>query len=722
MMVDISEELQEGKLLLNANQFLQAEQIFAECCVHSPEHADAWFSLGVSRHRQNKFDAALLAFNRAIHFDPDSLAAYNAKANMLVALGRGDEALEVIEQTLKLDPENAKTLTNYGMLLFRGGYSENALNAFDRALKQNPFIPDALRYRSVLRARLGRAEEALQDAVQLTKLIPDACAWRLQASALLILNRFDEALVMADKANALEAENMEGIVLAAMAQAALGRFEDAEHSFSLAESLDAGKLGELLAQQILNLPTAMQSNPLQLYLSLAEKRLQVCDWQNRTQYHQTLQCYLEHVDRVEASTADIMLLEAVCHTQIDPALRLELARHIALDAARRVLPFEHKFMTRPERLRIGYLARSLNSDSSTSNTAGIYALHNRSDFEVFCYSLEPGDGSEYNLRIKKSCDQYAELYPLSEFEIARKIQEDCIHILIDVDGVGLDYPYRLFAYQPAPIQITMGGSLFSSGASYIQYRVTDHIASPAEADGYWTEKLVRLPFSHFVYDQLQAISRSKYSRAEACLPKHGMVFGCFAAARLIEPEVFSCWMQILQRVPDSVLWLLEWNDDIHRNLLNEAYESGINPRRLIFAAKMSNQAEHLARLRLADLFLDTFIVNSNSTSDALWAGLPVLTLCGQTMATRMTASKLTAMELPTLICNSVQEYQERACYLATHPEYLGILRRKVQRHVLSKPLFNTQQTVIYLEAAYHEMWDRYFADAPLAGFSISEEV
>lgn len=722
MMVDISEELQEGKILLNANQFSQAEQIFAECCVHSPEHADAWFSLGVSRHRQKKYSAALLAFNRSIHFDPDSLAAYNAKANMLVALGRSDEALEVIEQTLKLDPENAKTLTNYGMLLFRRGYYESALDAFDRALKKNPFIPDALRYRSILHARLGRAEDALHDAIQLAKLLPDANAWRLQASALLVMNRFDEALVMADKANALEAENMEGIVLAAMAQAALGRFEDAEHSFSLAESLDAVKLGELLAQQILNLPTGMQSNPLQLYLSLAEKRLKVCDWQHRTQYYHTLQYYLEHVDRVEASAADIMLLEAVCYTQIDPALRLELAKHIALDAARQVLPFEHKFMSRPERLRIGYLARSFNSDSSARNTAGIYALHNRSDFEVYCYSLEPGDGSELSLRIKKSCDQYTELYPLSEYEIARKIQEDCIHILIDVEGVGLEFPYRLFAHQPAPIQITMSGSPFSSGAGFMQYRITDHIASPPEADRYWTENLVRLPYSHFVYDHLQVINRPTFSRTDASLPKHGTVFCCFAAARLIEPEIFSCWMQILQRVPESVLWLLEWNETIRANLHNRAYESGINPGRLIFAAKMANQAEQLARLRLADLFLDTFLANSNFTSDALWAGLPVLTLFGQSMATRMTASKLTAMQLSNLICNSLEEYQERACYLATHPEYLAILKRKVQRHVLSKPLFNTQQTVIYLEAAYHEMWERYFADVPLAGFGIPEEV
>lgn len=721
-MIDITDELQEGKQLLNANLFQQAEKILSECCAQAPENSEAWFSLGVCRHRLNKVEAAMLAFERAIHFDPENVAAQNAKANMLSDLGRTDEAMEVTRQALKIDPGNSKSLTNYASLLFQGAYYSEALEALNLVLKQDPYSPIALESRSIVLARLGRSDEALADARQLAELVPEANPLILQASALLTMNRFDEALNAIEQALIIEPDNIQSMILLAMSKAGLGRYEEAEESFALAESIDPAKLGEMLALQILNLPSGMQANPLLLYLSLAEKRLKVCDWHNRSEYLIALQSYLEKVERITASDADMMLLKAACLAGIDTLLCLELARFIAIDASKDQAVFQYKFMTKPERLRIGYLARSFNQDSVVRNTAGIYALHNRHEFEVYCYSLEPGDGSELNQQIRKDCDRFIELYPRSDEEAAQRIHDDCIHILIDLDGISQEYPYQLFAHQVAPVQVGFSGTPFSSGASFLQYRITDSLASPVETDDHWTEKLIRLPNSHLVYNQQQTISRHSVSRRKEGLPIKGTVFCCFAKAELIDPGVFKCWMDILQRVPDSVLWLLEWDEEISRHLRNEAYDLGINPRRLIFATLIENREEHLARYRLADLFLDTSMLNAcEATSDALWAGLPVLSLFGHMMANRMTASKLSILEFPTLICSSEEEYIERACYLATHPEYLGILKRKVQRNVLTKPLFNTQLTVLNLERAYHQIWDRYFTGKSPVNFQIEEE-
>lgn len=720
--MDVTQELRDGKLLLNANQFAEAEEVFSRCCAEEPENSEAWFSFGVARHRLEKVEAALLAFDQAIRFDPLNIPAYNAKASMLTSLERDHEALEVVQQTLKLEPNNTKTLTNYGTLLFQLHHYPQAKMAFDRALALDRFIPSALQYRSMVLTKLGRSEEALVDAKLLSRLLPVAMPKILEASAHLAGSRYKEALAAANEATERDSESISAIVLTAMAQAAMGLFEDAVQSFSQAEALDAKSLGEVLAQQIINLPSGMQSDPLLLYLTLANRRLHACNWQNRDEYLMALQNYLLNADRIKASEADIMLLHAVCNSPVDPLLRLELAKYVALDVSMGLTSYAHRDKNMPPQLKIGYLAKSFNEDSGIKNTAGIFQLHNRSDFEIYCYSLEPADNSEFNQNIKKHCDHFVELFPMLNYEAAGKINQDGIHILVDLDGLHREYPYELLAHQPAHLQVGFGGIPVSTGARYMQYRITDHRVTPAGSEAQWTEKLVRLPDTHLVYDIPAFIDSQRITRKEAGLPESGTVFCCFSEPDLIEPEIFKTWMEILQRVKDSVLWLSRYSIDMRRNLRNAAYGHGINPTRLIFSPPMERGEQAMAYYRLADLFLDTYMLNDyQTTSDALWTGLPVVTLFGETMGTRMTASKLSALEFTNLICADMEEYKERACHLATHPEYLAILKRKLERHVLTKPLFNTQSTVLHLEEAYREIWRRYLRGETLSDFSVVKE-
>lgn len=720
MELERAERLEQGKRLLTRNAFTEAEMVFESCCLKSPEDAEAWFSLGVTRHRQKKHEAALLAFERALHFDYGNIATHNARANMLAALGRERDALEELELTLKLDPNNVKTLTNQGIILYRQNELDEALSALDRSLAIQSDQADALHYRASLLLRVDRAEDALADAELLGRHQQTADVWCLQASALLVLGRYEQAQQTALRAQQADSESIPVIVMCALAQAAMGEFDHAEMLFSFAEIKDAAKLGELLAEHSLTLPRAMQSNPLQLYLSLAKRRLDECNWSHISAFRQCLDQYLNTVDQIDGSDADLSLLEAVCFTHTSPLLRLELSKFIALATRKQIKPFTHHTHVEPERLRVAYLAHSFDGEAMTRFTAGIFALHNRSRFEIICYSLNPGDQSRLNARIKQHCDHYVELFPLSPALAAAKIREDDIQILIDLTEMGNEHPYQLLQHRPAPVQVSFGDA-FSSGCHSLQYRITDVVAMDCDRESNWVEKLITLPDSHCLYDQTQTFAQDQLSRSDLNLPNESLVLCAFAPAKLIQPEIFGCWMQIMREIPSSVLWLIEWNDGCRQNLQNEAYEYGVNPRRLIFAAPEHDAQAHVSRLQAADLFLDTEIANSLMTRDALWAGVPVITIAGKTMAQRLTASQLEALDFASMICETRNDYVQRACRLLSQPAFLQITRRKLQRHVINKPLFHTQQTVLNLEAAYEQIWQQFQKGLPPQAMVIDPE-
>lgn len=720
-MIGAIEKLDEGKRLLNANQLEQAEQLFAECCAQSPKNSEAWFLLGACCFRLNEKEQAMQAFERAIHFEPTNIAAYNAKANLLAELGQVDEALDVTLQALKAEPHNTKSLTNHASLLFQAGMYTESLDVLNQILSLEPRSTRALENRAVVFNRLGQAEESLTDALTLADVLPTVSPYILQASAHMALNRFQQAEAAAKHALSIESENIHSLVLLATAQAGLERYKEAEKSFFFAGSLDAKRLGEVMARQVLNLPPSMNASPLSLYLSLAEQRRKVCDWSNHADYYITLQSYLENIDRVSASDTDIKLLSAACFAGIDPLLQLQLAKFIAKDATKNVKKLTHEIAEKPERLKIGYLAKSFNKSVVTTHLSAMFEMHNRAEFEVYCYSLEPSDGSPANVKVKKVCDRFTEIYPHITDKAVEMIHDDGVHILVDLIGCEQQFPYDILARQVAPIQLGFAGMPFSSGADFIQYRLADNRVALNSADAVWSEKLLRLPDTHLIYQQ-SVVSKKLINREQYGLPEKGTVFCCFAPPDIIDMTVFKCWMNILERVEGSVLWVQDWGDEFRQNLRKEAFDHEIGLARLIFAPRTNERKEMLAQFSLVDIYLDTFTINDHdSVNDALWSGIPVLNLFKLSMASRMTASKLSVLDFPTLICSTEEEYIERAIYLATHAEYLGILKRKVERHVLSKPLFKTQQTVLNIEKAYQYVWQQYIRGNVPVAHTVEEE-
>jgi predicted O-linked N-acetylglucosamine transferase (SPINDLY family) len=365
-----------------------------------------------------------------------------------------------------------------------------------------------------------------------------------------------------------------------------------------------------------------------------------------------------------------------------------------------------------DRIRIAYLSGDFREHAVAFLTAGMFECHDKSRFETTGISWGPDDSSEIRGRIRKSFERFVDVRTQGAAEIAELMRKLEIDIAVDLMGFTNGLRTNIFARRPTPIQVNYLGYLGTMGAQYIDYIIADRILIPKDQYEFFSEKVVCLPNTFQVNDQERHISNKVYMRAKAGLPEDGFVFCCFNNYYKIAPDVFDIWMRILKQVDGSVLWLVEGSPAMERNLRNEAAARAVDAERLVFAPVLP-LPEHQARLPMADLFLDTLPYNAGTTaSDALWAGLPVLTRMGDTMAGRMAASVLNAIGLPELIATTPDAYERIAIELAMRPEKIAAIKRKVVENRLSTPLFDTKLFTKHIEAAYIAMHERYQAGLP----------
>ncbi len=392
----------------------------------------------------------------------------------------------------------------------------------------------------------------------------------------------------------------------------------------------------------------------------------------------------------------------------------QIERSVGADAALPPLPATR----RGQRIRVGYVSADFYSHATAHLTFSLYASHDRAGFEIFAYSMGPDDGSVYRRHIEDTCDRFVDVRYLSAPGVAERIRADGIDILVDMKGYTAHGRPEIFARRPAPIQVSWLGYPGTTGAAWIDYFVTDRIATPAGHEDEFTEELVYLPDSYQANDRGQPIAQGPVSRAACGLPEQGFVYCSFNMLRKIDREIFTVWMQILRAVPGSVLWLIREDPHAESNLRARAHAAGVDAERLVFAERLDKPA-HLARHRLADLFLDTLVCNAHTTaSDALWAGLPVLTRPGATFARRVAASLNSAAGMPELIAASVDDYRELAIGLSHGRERLAALKEKLARNRETCPLFDTSRYVRRLESAYQRMVELRESGAAPSSFSV----
>ena len=370
------------------------------------------------------------------------------------------------------------------------------------------------------------------------------------------------------------------------------------------------------------------------------------------------------------------------------------------------------------KIRIGYVSGEFRQQATSILIGELFELHDRNRFELVAIDNGGDDASPLRGRIERAFGEIVNISRLSDREAAAAIRHRKIDILVNLNGYFGRERQRVFSFRPCPVQVNYLGYPGTLGVSYIDYILADDRVIPPGHDAFYAEKVVRLPDTYQVNDRKRAIAERTPARAELGLPEAGFVFCCFNNNFKITPRVFDIWMRLLNDVPDSVLWLLEGNAAAARNLRQEALRRGIAPERLVFAPRM-NLPDHLARHRQADLFLDTLPCNAHTTaSDALWAGLPLLTCLGGTFAGRVAASVLHAAGLPELVADSLDDYQARALALALAPGKLAGLRARLAANRSTCPLFDTERFRHHIEAAYITMWERCRRGEPPASFTV----
>ena len=382
-----------------------------------------------------------------------------------------------------------------------------------------------------------------------------------------------------------------------------------------------------------------------------------------------------------------------------------------MSSRRRQLSFtpQSKIKNRKSKIRLGYVSGDFRNHAVAQLILRLFELHDREKFEVFAYSLGPDDGSKYRRKLIADCDCFRDLINLSPTKSAQQIYDDGIDILIDLAGYTEYATPEIFAQRPAPLQVNYLGYPGTLGADYMDYIITDSVITPPHLEKFFTEQCLYLPDSYQLNNNQQPLPEETTSKAEWGLPKNAFVFCCFNKSEKIEPSIFAAWMQILGQVDNSVLWLLESNPEAQQNLATAAESLGIDPERLIFAPCLPKH-KHLTRHACANLFLDTHYYNAHTTgSDSLWAGVPLITLPGETFASRVAASLLTAAQLPQLIAENLKEYESLAVYLAQHPQELQGLKQHLRENREQLPLFDTPRTVSHLEAVYRQIWEDYLS-------------
>jgi predicted O-linked N-acetylglucosamine transferase (SPINDLY family) len=358
---------------------------------------------------------------------------------------------------------------------------------------------------------------------------------------------------------------------------------------------------------------------------------------------------------------------------------------------------------------VGYFSADFFEHATSFLMAEMFEKHDKTRFELMAFSFGPPTQDEMHKRLTRAFDTFVDVRDQSDDRIAVLAKEMEIDIAVDLKGYTAGSRPGIFARRAAPIQVNYLGYPGTMGADFMDYLLADPTLIPISEQVHYTEKIAYLPDTYQPNDTRRRISGRQFTRTEAGLPDVGFVFCCFNNSFKIMPDTFECWMRILRQVEGGVLWLLEDNSAAAENLKREATSRGIDPNRLVFAKRVAPD-EHLARHRLADLFLDTLPCNAHTTaSDALWSGLPVLTQLGQTFAGRVAASLLTAIDLPELITANSTDYETLAVQLASDPSNLARIRQKLAQNRSSKPLFDIERFTRNIEAAYSGMIKRHRA-------------
>ena len=637
-------------------QFPQAVDSFQRVLEISPNSAEAYSNMGNALRAQGDFEAALVKFYKALEIRPDFIDAHYNLAINYEEIGELDHALDNYKKVLERDPSHFSAYNNLANILLQKGNIKAAIENYKQALVFKPDFAEAYN-------NLGNA---LEDYNDLTAAL--AC--------------YQRALEL--NPEYASAHNNYGSALAGQ------------------NNVEAGI--ESYQRAIMVKPDYQAAHAQKLHL-----QAQLCSWSD---LHRECRLIPDlGIFEKEIAPFSLLCLDASAARH---KLRAELFSKNRFKY--KPVPLEDRLIETKIRLRIGYFSTDFQDHPVTHLIIRALELHDRDNFEVYAYSLGTIESKQHDSirqRLVMSVDVFKDVSKLNVSEISMLARQDKIDIAIDLTGYTNNSRSGIFAYRAAPVQINYLGFPGTMGADFIDYIIVDSVLVPNKYRQHYSESLIRLPNSYMATDNTREISDAAVSRSDMGLPEHSFVFCAFNNSYKVTSREFDIWMRLLSQVESSVLWLRSCHKKAEENLRGEAEQRGVDSSRLIFAERVSI-AEHLARHRLADLFLDTFIFNAHSTAvDALWAGLPIVTKLGEGFAARVAGSLLTSIDMLELVTNTEEAYEALALDLATNSDRLRRIQRRLSENLLNTPLFDSEQFTKHLESGYQQAYERYSdGDAP----------
>ena len=671
-----------GNALKEQGKLEEAIEAYNKALAIKPDHSDASYNMAYTFQEQGKLEEAIATYKKVLAIKPDYVDAYNNMGNALKEQGKLEEAIAAYNKALAIKPDYVDAYNNMGVALKEKCKLGEAIEAYKKALAIKPDYADVYNNMGNALQEQGSLEEAIEAYNEALAIQPDhAEAYYNMGYTFQEQGKLEEAIATYNKAIALKPDHAEAYYNMGITIQCQGNLKEAIAAFNNALALQ---------------PDYETARGQKLY-QLAH----ICDWDAIAE-DSTLIPSLGTNEKFVPPFVMLSLEDAPDSHRI----RSEVyAKAIYLQ---RPLPLPALPSKKPKRIRIGYFSADFHNHATMYLMAKVFAAHDRQKFEVYAYSYGPDANDQMRQALIKSVDVFDDVREMSFKDTALLARQDKIDIAVDLKGHTQDQRLGIFAYRPAPTQISYLGYPGTIGTEFIDYIVADPVVVPSNRRSAYSEEIIYLPHTYQPNDNTRIISQKVTTKADMGLPEDGFVFCCFNSNYKISPAEFDIWMRLLCKVNGSVLWLLKSNLWVEQNLQREAKKRGIQANRLVFAEKLPHD-QHLGRQKHADLFIDTFNVNAHTTaSDALWAGLPIVTKLGQGFAARVAGSLLNAVGLAELITENEHDYEALILELATNPVKLAKIKEKLAVNRLSQPLFDTQQYTKHLEDGYQQAYQTYF--------------
>ena len=697
--------------ILEANRVLQAH----------PEEEVAWSIMGASLSSLGKLHGAAKCFKQVVQLNPNNPGGFNNLGEVLRVIGQLDESIQAFKKAISLKPDFAIAYQNMGLTYQQMGDLGKSISWFEKATELDPNSFQSFFNLGSVYCADGQAESAIKALQKALALKPNCLDTVRKLVGIYV--RQNERLKAAEVYESYVIEEpMDANVYNSLGvlYADCGETWKAIEAYYKAVTVDpnhfnahnnmgnAFKNLDKLSEALECFAKAFNANPdyIQAKMQKLHLELQFCNWEN---YDQEVKDIPKMgVEAEPVPPWPMLALEDCIHRQKIRAERYVKHGLFVHDLLSERLPVCLPPVSRPKKLKIGYFSADFHIFPGMFLMAGLLEEHNRKNFEVMAFSYGPDKNDTMRKRIVNAVDEFIDLNGKSIDQIIEISREKEIDIAIHRNGHTRGTKTEIFMKRVAPLQINYLGYPGTIGGDFIDYIIGDHTVIPEEHNEFYSEKIIRLPHTYQPNDITRLISKKDTSRNDFDLPQEAFVFCCFNNTFKITPNEFNIWMSVLSKVDGAVLWLLKTDERAEMNIKSEAKKRGVDPNRLVFANKLP-QAEHLARHKHADLFLDTFCYNAHTTaSDALWAGLPVITKKGEQFAARVSASLLTAVGLPELITETDADYENLIIELANQPEKLCKIRSKLQSNRLTKPLFDTKRYTRNFEAGLLQAYDLYF--------------